>query len=163
MDKLIKFLATGLGLGLAPIAPGTFGTLLGSLIYYFVRTQPDAWYWRFVAVVAVISILIAHQAEKVYKAKDCQKIVIDEVAGVLLCYAFVPYSLHNLVWGFILFRLFDIAKIFPANYCQDNMPGGLGVVADDLVAGCQAGILLLYSPVIMAWVAKGISSINHLF
>src|SRR5688572_18136167 len=122
-DNLVKLLATGLGLGYMPIAPGTFGSLLGALLLYLIRHQSQDWKIKFVIAMAIAAVLIAHQAEKVFKTKDSQRIVIDEVAGILVCYAFIPYSLHNLVWGFILFRLFDVAKIFPADYCQDNMQG----------------------------------------
>jgi phosphatidylglycerophosphatase A len=165
--KIIRLLASGFGLGYAPVAPGTFGTLLGSLFFFTLRYQfphPVPWFVRFSLVVAVVSIAIAHLAEKSYGRKDCQHIVIDEVAGVLFCYAFLPYSTFNLVMGFILFRLFDVAKIFPAKWSQDNLPGGLGVVADDLVAGAQGGIILYYLPQILqkvgdavAWVHKFMS------
>jgi phosphatidylglycerophosphatase A len=163
MDNLIKILATGLGLGYMPVAPGTFGTLLGVLAFYLLRFQPHNLYLEIVLVVSVVAIVVSHQAEKVFKSKDCQKIVIDEVAGVMLCYAFMPYSLQSLVWGFILFRLFDIAKIFPANYCQDNMQGGLGVVCDDLVAGIQGGLILHFFPQIMHWASVGLSYVNRWF
>ena len=154
-DKLIRFLATGLGLGYAPVAPGTFGTVLGSVLFFLLHTQTHAWLWRFTLAFAVFAIVIAHLAEKSFGSKDCQKIVIDEVAGVLFCYMLVPYNTLNLVMGFILFRLFDVAKIFPANWTQDNFGGGLGVVADDLVAGIQAGLILYYLPQFLEWAHIG--------
>ena len=150
--KIIRFLASGFGLGYAPIAPGTFGTVLGSILFFTLRYQfphSVAWFVRFTGIVAIASIVIAHLAEKSYGSKDCQRIVIDEVAGVLVCYMFLQYSTFNLVMGFILFRLFDIAKIFPANWAQDKLPGGLGVVMDDLVAGAQGGLILYYLPLIL--------------
>lgn len=153
--KLIRFLATGLGLGYAPVAPGTFGTVLGSILFFFIRHQTPTWLWRFTLGFAVFSVVVAHLAEKSFGSKDCQKIVIDEVAGVLFCYLLVPYSIFNLVMGFILFRLFDVAKIFPANWAQDHFGGGLGVVADDLVAGIQAGLVLYYLPQFLIWANIG--------
>ena len=141
MDKLIKFLATGLGLGMAPFAPGTFGTLLGTLIYYFLRTQPDLWYWRFVAGVAVFSIIVAHQAERIYKAKDCQKIVIDEVAGMLLSFFMLPVSWPIAVTGFFLFRAFDMFKIYPVNRFEP-LPGSTGIMMDDLIAGIYTNLTM---------------------
>lgn len=140
--KTIRFLAAGFGLGYIPKAPGTFGTILGSLFFFLFRHQSMAWFFIFSLAIAVFSILIAHLAEKSFREKDCQKIVIDEVAGVLFCYMLVPFSIFNLVMGFILFRLFDVIKIFPARWAQDKFPGGMGVVGDDLVAGLQAGVLL---------------------
>lgn len=160
-DKIIKFLAAGLGLGFMPLAPGTFGTLLGSLLFYLLRDRPQLWFIYFSLAVAVISIVIAHLAEKAFKQKDCQKIVIDEVAGVLFCYAFVSYSVFNLVLGFILFRLFDVAKLPPARQAQDKLKGGLGVVGDDLVAGIQGGLLLLAIPYLLKWAGVGLNLINY--
>jgi phosphatidylglycerophosphatase A len=153
----IRFLAAGLGLGYAPIAPGTFGTVLGSIIFYFIRNQSQDWILDFTLGAAAISIVIAHLAEKSYGTKDCQKIVIDEVAGVLFTYMFVDYSVVNLVLGFLFFRFFDVAKIFPARWVQDHFKGGLGVVADDLVAGLQGGALLYALP----WLVKFVSDLTR--
>lgn len=153
---IIRFLAAGLGLGYSPVAPGTFGTVLGSMIFYLIRNQPQDWIFKFALATAAISIVIAHLAEKSYGTKDCQKIVIDEVAGVLFTYMFVGYSVVNLVLGFLFFRLFDVAKIFPARWAQDHFKGGLGVVADDLVAGLQGGALLYALP----WLIKIVSDLT---
>ncbi len=161
-DKVIRILASGFGLGYAPVAPGTFGTLIGSLLFFYLRAMPQGWFIKFALLIAAVSVLIAHLAEKSYKEKDCQKIVIDEVAGVLFCYAFVSYSLFNLVMGFILFRLFDIAKIFPANLAQNKLKGGWGIVVDDLVAGIQAGLLLYFLPQIFGWVELGLKMLGVL-
>lgn len=68
--------------------------------------------------------------------------MIDEVAGQMITYLFVPFSWFNLLVGFGLFRLFDILKLFPANWAQDNLSSGQGVMGDDIVAGLQAGLLL---------------------
>lgn len=158
-DKIIRLLASGLGLGYIPIAPGTWGTLWGSLLFYVLRDLPRAEFMKITAVVAIFSIIIAHLAEKSFKTKDNQRIVIDEVAGAMVAYAFVPYTLFHMVLGFILFRLFDIAKIPPARQAQDYLPGGVGVVGDDLVAGAQAGIILMALPQI----ERGVSLFIKLF
>lgn len=155
MQKVIRFLAAGLGLGYSPIAPGTCGTVLGALLFYYYRYQSLDWWIKFVLGFSLFSILISHLAEKSFKEKDCQKIVIDEVAGVLVTYLFVPYSVYNLVLGFLFFRLFDVAKVFPTDQAQD-LEGGLGVVADDLVAGAQAGVILYFLPQILNWTKMAI-------
>lgn len=155
--KIIRFLASGLGLGYAPVAPGTFGTLLGSALFFVLMglfPHRHSWFLRFSLVVAVASIVIAHLAEKSFGEKDCQRIVIDEVAGVLFCYMLLPFTTFNLVMGFVLFRFADIAKVWPAKWSQDNLPGGLGVVGDDLVAGLQAGILLENLPLILQKISE---------
>lgn len=153
----MRFLASGCGLGLIPIAPGTFGSLPGAAVYFFLRHEPQVVFLKVVIAVALGSILIAHLAEKSFKQKDCQKIVIDEVAGQLVCYALLPFSVFNLVMGFILFRLFDVAKIFPAKWAQDKLAGGLGVVGDDLVAGAQGGLILYCLPNVLREVRHALS------
>src|SRR3989338_5390813 len=122
--------------------PGTCGSLLGVLLFTLLRNQPKGYLVGLAVLVTLVSIVIAHQAEKVFGKKDAQTIVIDEVAGQLITYLFIPFTLTNLVVGFVLFRLFDIIKLFPARWVQDNMRGGLGVVGDDVVAGVQGGVLL---------------------
>ena len=154
LSKILKFLSSGLGLGYLPAAPGTFGTVLGSTLFYALRLQPHAWMIQFTATFCVLAMLISHFAEKSFGQKDCQKIVIDEVAGVLVAYLFVPFSIYHMVLGFILFRLFDIAKIWPANLAQNKLAGGLGIVGDDIVAGAQAGALLYYLPTIILFVKR---------
>jgi phosphatidylglycerophosphatase A len=153
---VIKFFASCFGLGYVPLAPGTFGTLVGCLLYFQFRLHSVLWMIKFAAGVALVAIVIAHLAEKSYGKKDCQKIVIDEVAGVLFCYMFVPFSVFHLVLGFILFRFFDVVKLPPANWAQKYLPGGLGVVADDLVAGLQGAAILYFLPHIIFWVNKGL-------
>lgn len=160
LDKIVKVFASAFGLGYAPVAPGTFGTLLGCLIFYLYRNQSQQNLIRLTVIIAVVAIVFSHLAEKVWHQKDCSKIVIDEVAGVMVAYCFVSYSIYHLVLGFFLFRLFDIAKIFPARWAQDNLKGGLGVAGDDLVAGAQAGLLMMYLPRMMMWVQQAISSAN---
>jgi len=145
-NLIIKTLGTGFGLGYSKLMPGTLGSLWGVLIFYFVRDQPRLHLGIIAVVVTVIAIYISHEAEKVFGEKDCQKIVIDEVAGQVLAYLLVPYSLTNLILGFVFFRFFDMTKIFPADVVQKHLPGGFGVVLDDTVAGIQAAVLLYFAP-----------------
>lgn len=161
-DKFVRFLASGCGLGYIPIASGTFGTLWGCVFYYLMRHYPRPYFIKFTVLFALMSIVSAHLAEKSFKSKDSSRIVIDEVAGALVAYCFVPYSVFHMVLGFILFRLFDIVKIAPARQAQDHLPGGFGVVCDDLVAGAQAGIILLALPALQQGVTTLINWITHL-
>lgn len=141
---IVKILATGFGLGYSPVAPGTFGSLLGVLFFYLLRDR-FCWFVLAFAVIGVGSFWIAGEAEKIFGTKDCQKIVIDEVAGQMLAYLFIAFTWKNALIGFVLFRFFDMVKIFPANWAQKKLPGGFGVVGDDLVAGLQAaGVLYLF-------------------
>ncbi len=140
-EKLITFLATGFGSGLAPFAPGTAGTLVGVLICLLCLPLP--WHMRLLIVIALsaLSIYVADQAEKIYQKKDDQRIVIDEIIGLQITMLPVAINVLNLCAAFALFRIFDIWKPFPIKNLQE-LPGGWGVVIDDIAAGIYAGLVL---------------------
>ncbi len=140
-EKLITFLATGFGSGLAPFAPGTMGTLVGVVICLLCLPLP--WPMRLLIVIALsaLSICVAGRAEKIYQKKDDQRIVIDEIIGFQITMLPVSITILHLCVGFVLFRIFDILKPFPINNLQ-RLPGGWGVVIDDVAAGIYAGIIL---------------------
>lgn len=141
-EKLIKLLATGFGAGLAPVAPGTAGTLVGVLICLIFSLLH--WVLRLLIVIflLVLAIYIAERAEKIYRKKDDQRIVIDEIAGFQVTMLPVAITGLHLLVGFVLFRVFDILKPFPLRDLQ-KMSGGLGIVLDDVAAGIYAGVLML--------------------
>lgn len=138
----IPFLASGFGVGLIPFAPGTFGSLWSVALFYLLRSSPFLILFAVLLFLTIIAIPISTLAEEVWSKKDASAIVIDEICGQFLVYLFVPYTFLNLILGFVLFRFFDVLKLFPANWAQDNLSKGLGVVGDDMVAGLQAGIVL---------------------
>jgi phosphatidylglycerophosphatase A len=140
-EKLITFLATGFGSGLVPVAPGTAGTLVGVLICLLCLPMP--WIVRlfFVLVLLALSFYVSGQAEKIYQKKDDQRIVIDEIIGLQITMLPVAINALNLCAGFVLFRIFDIFKPFPLRNLQE-LPGGWGVVSDDVGAGIYAGFLM---------------------
>ncbi|MBN1664636.1 MAG: phosphatidylglycerophosphatase A [Deltaproteobacteria bacterium] len=142
-EKFIKILATGFGSGLCPVAPGTAGTAIAVPVYLLIA--PLAWplYLMTVLAFTFLAVYVSQEAEKIYGQKDAQPIVIDEIAGFLwTMFLITPTVLHCAI-GFLLFRFFDIVKIFPADYFQRKLPGGYGVVADDWAAGVYGNILLL--------------------
>ena len=141
-DKLITFLATGFGSGLSPVAPGTAGTLVG--VFICLLCLPLPWPMRLLIVIALLalSIYVAGRAEKIYLKKDDQRIVIDEIIGLQITMLPVAITVLHLCVGFVLFRVFDIIKPFPINNLQ-KLPGGWGVVIDDVAAGIYAGVILL--------------------
>jgi phosphatidylglycerophosphatase A len=141
-EKLIKFLATGFGAGLAPVAPGTIGTLVGVGICLICWYLP--WPLRFFIVIALagFSIYIAGLAEKIYRKKDDQRIVIDEIAGFQVTMLPMTITGLHLLFAFVLFRIFDILKPFPLRDLQ-KISGGLGIVLDDVAAGIYAGLLMM--------------------
>jgi phosphatidylglycerophosphatase A len=129
------------GCGLSPIAPGTIGSLGALPIYFVVRGGgPIA-----IACAALVMIGVGVWASGIVatrlSAKDPQIIVIDEVAGTLVALAIAPPSFAGVASAFALFRLFDIAKPFPARRAE-KLPGGWGIMADDVVAGVQAAAVI---------------------
>ena len=141
-EKLITFLATGFGSGLAPFAPGTAGSLVGVLICLLCLPMPPILRLLFVLTFLALSFYVAGQAEKIYQKKDDQRIVIDEIIGIQITMLPVPITVLHLCVGFVLFRVFDILKPFPINNLQ-RLPGGWGVVADDVGAGIYAGAVMM--------------------
>ena len=140
-QKLITFLATGFGSGLIPFAPGTAGTLVGVLICLLCIPMPWILRLLFVFALLTVSLYVADQAEKIYQKKDDQRIVIDEIIGLQITMLPVAINVLSLCAGFVLFRVFDIFKPFPIRNLQ-GLPGGWGIVADDVAAGIYAGALL---------------------
>jgi len=140
-EKLIKLIANGFGAGLSPYAPGTAGTLVGVLLCIPFVWLP--WIARLVFVIALLalSIDVANRAEKIYQKKDDQRIVIDEIIGLQITMLPVAINALNLCIAFALFRIFDIWKPFPVKNLQ-ALPGGWGVVMDDVAAGIYAGAVM---------------------
>jgi phosphatidylglycerophosphatase A len=92
--------------------------------------------------VLIFSWGICAFAEKIYEGHDNSRIVIDEFAGLLVCFACIDFDFVTLVFGFILFRTFDIAKPWPISFIDRNIKGGFGVLLDDLVAGLLSGAII---------------------
>ena len=129
-------------LGFAPIAPGTVGSAAGLALFWAVRSTGSTWVEVAVfLVVSVAGVAAASAAEARYRRRDPGPVVIDEVAGMLVTLLAVPVGFAGAVVGFFAFRLFDIVKPFPARQAE-RLPGGWGVMTDDLVAGVYAQALL---------------------
>jgi phosphatidylglycerophosphatase A len=167
--RIALFFSTVCSLGYMPFAPGTFGSLAGIGIYWLVVhfrlhdsfTNPIVYRARGVPMaempwellcwlnlfVACIGLASAENVSKKTGIKDPQFIVIDETSGQMLTYslAFAPLNWKYLLLGFILFRLFDIWKPFPARQAE-SLPGGWGIMADDWIAGLYAALGL--------WIAR---------
>jgi phosphatidylglycerophosphatase A len=123
-----------------PLAPGTAASALTALALGIVPVS-FAGVVAFFLVVTAVGLWAAHRAERLLGGKDPGAIVIDEVAGMTLSVLLFPLTPAVLVVGFVLFRLFDMAKPFPAR-ASERLPGGAGVMADDLIAGLWAlGVL----------------------
>lgn len=140
-------LSTGFGCGLAPIAPGTVGSLLGTAVWWFVFADLD-FATRAVAALAafLVGTLVVERAARRRGLDDDPAIVLDEVVGVWFALLFVPKSIPWVAGAFVLFRIADIAKPWPISRVDARVAGGLGVMADDLIAGLMAAVL-----VVVAW------------
>jgi phosphatidylglycerophosphatase A len=124
------------------VAPGTFGTLGAVPLYLALsRLGPDA-YAAFTLGFAALAMIAAERAGRYWGLADASQIVVDEVAGFLLTLVFVPFSWRAVAAGFVLFRLFDVLKPWPAS-ALDRVKNGFGVVMDDLAAGAWAWAALL--------------------
>lgn len=134
--------ATALGAGLIPGAPGTWGTLVTIPLAWALGRLGTAAYLGGTALVTLVGILAADVYCRATRRHDNQQIVIDEVAGYLVTLAPVARTPANLLIGFVLFRIFDITKPPPVRWIDRRVHGGFGVVADDLGAGVYGAICL---------------------
>ncbi len=150
-DRLVIAASSSLGLGLIPFAPGTWGTL-GAIPIWWALSGRGALLWIAVTLaVALFAIWISTLAEPLYGAHDVSAIVIDEVAGMLVCVMFIPFTPVTAVVGFVVFRVFDIVKPPPVSWFDKNVSGGLGVVVDDLVAGAMGLAVMHGLRVLLGW------------
>ena len=134
-------IASGGGAGYVPIAPGTAGSAVAALGLWLIPFSRIAFFVTLFGVI-VVGIWASHHVELLLGRKDPGLIVIDEVAGMMVSVALVPRSIPVLICAFLLFRLFDIWKPFPAREAQ-SLHGGAGVMVDDLIAGVYALVLIM--------------------
>jgi len=143
-ERAVLILATGFFSGTIPFAPGTFGTLIGLPICFLFAHFHLGLSVVCVLLFIIIAIGVASAAEKILKQKDPAKIVIDEIAGLLVTFVGLPFNAQTAVFGFIIFRAFDILKPFPIRLLERKVSGGSGVVLDDVLAGIYANLTLRF-------------------
>ena len=146
MRALIIFLATGVYSGYSPIAPGTAGSVVGLVLVWFV-TGPMWAYSPLLtlalfAIAFAISCWISGRAEEIFNEPDSSKIVIDEVLGMAVTMFGNPITVPWMLAGFLLFRIFDVLKPWPASIIDRQVPGGAGVMLDDFAVAIYANIIL---------------------
>ena len=135
--RAVLFLVTGGGAGYFPRLPGTIGTLVAiplSLPLNRLAVSNFAAALFFLVGAVCVAIWLSTKGANLLKQKDPQLIVIDEIVGFLVANFVAPARLTSLLWSFVLFRLFDIVKVFPTNKLE-KLPGGAGIVLDDVMAG----------------------------
>ena len=140
----IHLLACGFGSGLAPRAPGTWGTVAALVIWWPLSYLSLSAYVLALAVSIILGFWICGKTAEDLQVHDHPAIVWDEFCGYWLTMLMAPQSLAWAVYGFILFRIFDIWKPWPIKWVDRKVSGGFGIMLDDLIAGLFAwGILQL--------------------
>ncbi|TLM65342.1 MAG: phosphatidylglycerophosphatase A [Deltaproteobacteria bacterium] len=142
MRRLALLLASNLGLGYAPVAPGTVGTLAGLPAFWLLAALPPAGYLLAWAGLAALAVWAAAVAGRHFGKVDDGRIVIDELVGYLATVALLPWSWSTALLGFCWFRLFDIVKPPPVNWIDRRCKNGFGVVFDDVAAGIYGALAL---------------------
>ncbi|MEJ2395444.1 MAG: phosphatidylglycerophosphatase A [Candidatus Thiodiazotropha sp.] len=139
----LHLLAFGFGSGLAPKAPGTFGTLVAVPIYLLMQGLPLIAYLALVLAGFIAGIWICDRTSRDLGVHDHGGIVWDEIIGYLLTMTLAPSGWVWVLLGFLLFRFFDILKPWPIRWLDRRVPGGFGIMLDDLIAGLFAGVVML--------------------
>ncbi|MDM3872072.1 phosphatidylglycerophosphatase A [Porticoccus sp. W117] len=138
----VHLLAFGFGSGLSPKAPGTAGTVLAVLFYLPLSQLALPWYLLVVALTALLGIYLCGKTARDLGVHDHPGIVWDEFVGFWLAMAALPATWCWIAAGFVLFRIFDIAKPWPIGWCDKRVHGGTGIMLDDLLAGIYSWIIL---------------------
>ena len=135
-------IATGCYSGYLPKAPGTWGSIVGLFIFSLLHTLNISTYLIILAGLFLVGTFAAGEAEKIMDHKDPGLVVIDEIVGMLITMIAVPVTPLTMALGFILFRIFDIAKPFPVGLIDQRFHGGLGIMLDDVMAGIYSLVIL---------------------
>ncbi|MDJ0893486.1 MAG: phosphatidylglycerophosphatase A [Gammaproteobacteria bacterium] len=138
----VHLLALGFGAGLAPVAPGTMGSIVGLLIYLALFPLTPAAYVLTVTAITVAGIWICGIAARDLGVHDHPSIVWDEIAGYLIAMVGAPPGWQWMILGFLLFRLFDIWKPWPIRPIDRRVAGGLGIMLDDVIAAAFAALAM---------------------
>jgi phosphatidylglycerophosphatase A len=144
-DRICLFVASVGYIGMMPVMPGTIASLVTTVVYYLVyriyfRILPEL-HLSVICVVTAVGMLTAAHASRELGSEDPHEVVIDEVAGQLVALLLLPINFFNLTAATCLFRLFDIWKPFPIRKLEP-LSNGVGIMADDLLAGVYANIIL---------------------
>lgn len=134
----IHLIAAGFGSGLAPRAPGTFGTLAALIPWWPLHFLLAIQYWIIIAVGTALGIYVCGKTARDLRTHDHGSIVWDEFIGLWIALAWLPTNAAWIIAGFLLFRLFDIWKPWPISWCDKHVHGGFGIMFDDILAGAAA-------------------------
>lgn len=138
----VHLLAFGFGAGLSPIAPGTVGTALAVPIVLSLQQLGWTAHLVFACLAALVGIYVCGESARRLEVHDHPGIVWDEITGYSVTMLAAPPEWYWLLAGFVIFRFFDIAKPWPIREADHSLPGGLGIMLDDIIAGVFAGAIL---------------------
>ena len=142
MRRLGVFIATCGYIGYAPVAPGTFGSAAGLLVFYLVRSSGStAVELAAIVLLFLVGIWSGTEAEHHFGGTDPGPVVLDEVFGMLITLALLPVNIAGAIVGFLVFRVLDVLKPWPSAQLE-HLPGGLGVMADDGMAAIYGNIVM---------------------
>ncbi|MCK0165022.1 phosphatidylglycerophosphatase A [Marinobacter sp. S6332] len=139
----VHLLAFGFGSGAAPRAPGTWGSLAAIPLWYGFAWLPPIAYWAIVALAFVLGVWLCGKTASDLKVHDHGGIVWDEFVGMWIALGLFPDQIYGVLSAFLVFRFFDVLKPWPINWLDERLPGGLGIMVDDVVAGVMALLCLL--------------------
>ena len=138
---LARTVATGLGSGYSPVAPGTAGSLVGLLLFWPLQRLPLLWQVTAIGLLFGAGVLCSAHVVRQIGDPDPGIVVVDEVVGMWVSLLWLPFTWATAVAAFLIFRAMDIFKPYPARDLE-SLPGGWGIMADDLMAGIYANLLL---------------------
>ncbi len=152
--KLKEFLFTAFYAGYSPVAPGTAGSLVGMALYFaeYLVFGEISWVANCAAVAILIypCILLAGAGERFFGKKDPPQVVIDEVVGYWISVLFYPFNLKIALSAFVIFRILDVVKPWPAGRLQ-RLNGGLGIMIDDCAVAVYTNLILLVSVLVLKY------------
>lgn len=153
MKTQTELLATFGYLGKAPVAPGTVGTVGAIPLALLLMLLGPIGYMVATVAFCAFSIWVAQAYEAEAESHDASEVVIDEVAGALIAFTWLS-TWQAFLAAFILFRIFDALKPFPVGWADKKIPGGFGVVVDDLIAGLMTSVIMQILLVQTDWFGK---------
>ncbi|QTS83689.1 phosphatidylglycerophosphatase A family protein [Coxiella endosymbiont of Amblyomma nuttalli] len=139
----LEFIACGFGIGAIPWVPGTFGTLVGVILYLLLSRLSLLIYCVVTLFLFILGVIISDITNQRFNTSDHSAVVWDEIVGFLIVMIAIPKTGYFILAGFFLFRIFDIWKPWPIQLLEKNLKGGLGVMIDDVIAALYTWIVLM--------------------
>ncbi|KMQ51285.1 Phosphatidylglycerophosphatase A [Chitinispirillum alkaliphilum] len=153
-----KTIATGFFTGYFPYGPGTVGSAITILLFYF-AAEPLSFlfgpenavsYWWVMVLLVGFCVLMTSKSKETFGREDPPQVVLDEITGQFITFFLIPISVRTLFLGFVLFRFFDIVKPFPV-HAMEELEDGMGITMDDVVAGVLANVSLMLMISVYQW------------